>query len=95
MIIPYFSVDLDIHSHVVDISFDKFSAMNRIARYSCISTRRNPVDEQYSMARLVGCGIGLNREFFQCQSSQPLHEINKNIEAAEKWIIARLWELAE
>jgi putative transcriptional regulator len=48
-----FFSDLDIHPHLYDISGDKSGVMNSAAGKSEDSSRRNPLNKQYSMARLV------------------------------------------
>jgi len=48
-----FKVALDICGPLDDISSDKSGVMNGAASTSDDSARRNPLDEQYSMARLV------------------------------------------
>jgi DNA-binding transcriptional regulator YiaG len=48
-----FKVVLDICGPLDDISSDKSGVMNGAASTSDDSARRNPLDEQYSMARLV------------------------------------------
>ncbi|MFO8241278.1 MAG: helix-turn-helix domain-containing protein [Dissulfuribacterales bacterium] len=48
-----FKAGIDNHSHLDDISSDKSGVMNGTAGTSEDSSRRDPLDEQYSMARLV------------------------------------------
>lgn len=49
----YFKVTLDICTHIDDISNDTSGIMNDAASKSKESARRNPLSEQYTMAKLV------------------------------------------
>lgn len=56
---------------------------------------RETLDEQDSGIGKVGYEINFNREFFQYQPPRPLHEIDAELEAVEKRIMALLREVTE
>lgn len=56
---------------------------------------RETLDEQDGGIGKVGYEINFNREFFQYQPPRPLHEIDKELEAVEKRIMALLREVTE
>jgi type I restriction enzyme M protein len=53
------------------------------------------LDEQDGGIGKVGYEINFNREFFQYQPPRPLHEIDAELEAVEKRIMALLREVTE
>jgi type I restriction enzyme M protein len=56
---------------------------------------RETLDEQDGGIGKVGCEINFNREFFQYRPPRPLHEIDEELEAVEKRIMALLREVTE
>ncbi len=56
---------------------------------------RDTLDEQDGGIGKVGYEINFNREFFQYQASRPLAEIDAELEAVEKRIMALLREVTE
>ncbi len=56
---------------------------------------RETLDEQDGGIGKVGYEINFNREFFQYQPPRPLHEIDGELEAVEKRIMALLREVTE
>lgn len=56
---------------------------------------REALDEQDGGIGKVGYEINFNREFFQYQPPRPLHEIDQELEAVEKRIMALLREVTE
>jgi type I restriction enzyme M protein len=56
---------------------------------------RETLDEQDEGIGKVGYEINFNREFFQYQPPRPLHEIDADLEAVEKKIMALLREVTD
>lgn len=75
-----FKVALDIYSPMNDIASDNSGAMNSAVSKSKDSARRNPLDEQYTMANLVRelrALTGLTQEKFAARLGVTFPTINR------------------